>query len=417
LSLLMDALRRAETNANEAPQDTAPDPLSEVAERPASNSPLQLEPLDAPAAKQSPETAGETSSAAFKNADADAQEAAPETQEAAPETAVQQAQSVLQAFAVRKRSARKHLIFTLSGLASAAVILAGYYFWRSYTTPAYQVAPAATLIDSTAPVIDQTVEATQPATDVSLESAPVSIPRDTTPAATATDPVANHESVDTPAAIQESSTAAMQDYRIEIRRTHQTSRVPDALQQAYEAYRQGEYTQADEKYRQVLKTYPANRDAMLGLAAIALHKGQRRVARYYYERLVKADPADKVALLALQGLSGTQYSLESGSKLKYWLEGDRDNAQLHFALGNQYAASGQWKEAQQSYFEAYRIQPDSADYAFNLAVSLDNLGLRGQALTYYLQAQELAEKGAALFSAAQLDRRITDLHSSGEPGK
>lgn len=417
MSLLMDALRRAEANASEAPQDTAPEPLSEVAERPASNSPLQLEPLDAPAAEQAHDISGETTAVSPQNADSDAQDTLSETGQTVPETTAQQAQTVLQAFAVRKRSARRHLIFTLSGLASAAVILTGYYFWQNHTASVYQVAPAATLIDSTSSVTDETVESTQPAPAVSVDSAPVSIPQDATPVATATVPDANHESVDTSAAAQEQPAAAAQDHRIEIRRSHQTSRVPDTLQQAYEAYRQGEYTQAEEQYRQVLKTYPANRDAMLGLAAIALHKGQRRVARYYYERLVKADPADKAALLALQSLSGTQYSLESGSKLKYWLEGDRNNAQLHFALGNQYAASGQWKEAQQSYFEAFRIAPESADYAFNLAVSLDNLGLRGQALSYYLQAQELSRKGAALFSSAQLERRIAELQTGGEHGK
>jgi len=190
-----------------------------------------------------------------------------------------------------------------------------------------------------------------------------------------------------------------------------------ALRHAYQAYQRGDYTQAEQLYRQTLKSYPANRDAMLGLAAIALHDGNRRAARYYYERLVKADPADKTALLALQGLSGGQYSLESGSKLKYWLQTDQNNAQLHFALGNQYAASAQWKEAQQSYFEAYSLASGNADYAFNLAVSLDQLGQSSQALDFYRKAQQLAGKSGALFSASQLERRIHQLQSARTPGQ
>ena len=50
----------------------------------------------------------------------------------------------------------------------------------------------------------------------------------------------------------------------------------------------------------------------------------------------------------------------------------------------------------------------------NLGVSLDQLGLVSQALEYYRQARSLAEKGGALFSVQQLERRIGQLTAAVE---
>lgn len=436
----MDALRRAEANGKDTTQEETRDSLSEAAARPASNSPLQLEPLDAGAT----DTVDNTGTVDPAHTETEVAAGAAST---TPVTPAPQAQSVLESFAVRKTSARKHLVFVVSGLLSATAILAAYYYWQSYTTRGYQVAPMATLID--APAAGMTLAdagpAPQPvkADDPSTTAPPVAEPSTTSvamseraapdavkqPAVTdftdktaASDttverpvaPVVAGQTGDTYTAGTARPIRTTPDARIQIRRSSQTPGVPPTLQQAYQAYRQGDYGQAETLYRQVLKTYPVNRDAMLGLAAIALHQGRQRLARDYYQRLLQVDPSDRTALLALQGLSGGQYSLESGSKLKHWLREDRGNAQLHFALGNQYAASGQWKEAQQSYFDAQRLAPASADYAFNLAVSLDQLGLGEQALAYYLQAQRLAGAGA-LFNTARLDQRIRELQAAGEP--
>jgi tetratricopeptide (TPR) repeat protein len=401
----MDALRRAEAAATEAPRDDTQTALSDVVAQPASNTPLQLEPLETPGApsKNSDDTA----------ADLSTDQAATPPVEAG--VSPEQARSVLAAFAVRKASARKQLVFVCSGLLSAAVILAVYYVWQSKVVANYQVASTVTLIDTPSP--SNRVDMEPPAVAVpTADSAPPTSAANQPETPADEQPVHGEAPPDAPAAVPDDPAPQPQTYQIEIHRTSTSPRIPPDLQKAYQSYRQGDYVQAEEQYRRVLKSYPANRDAMLGLAAIALHQGDRRKAGYYYERLVKADPSDRTALLALESLSGGQYSSENGSKLKYWLESDKNNAQLHFALGNQYAASGEWKEAQQSYFEAHRLAPDNADYAFNMAVSLDQLGLKKQALSYYLQAQQLGARGGALFSASQLETRIRQLQSAGEHG-
>ena len=65
---------------------------------------------------------------------------------------------------------------------------------------------------------------------------------------------------------------------------------------------------------------------------------------------------------------------------------------LHFTLGNQYAQQGRWAEAQQAYFRAYAGDPENPDFAYNLAVSLDQLHQTKLALEYYRRALALAAK-------------------------
>ena len=70
----------------------------------------------------------------------------------------------------------------------------------------------------------------------------------------------------------------------------------------------------------------------------------------------------------------------------------------------------QWAPAQQAYFQAYQLQPDNPDYAYNLAVGLEHLSQPKLALTYYRQALELGNmKGHAGFDSARVQERIGQL--------
>ena len=65
--------------------------------------------------------------------------------------------------------------------------------------------------------------------------------------------------------------------------------------------------------------------------------------------------------------------LAAESRLKTMLAAQPEASFLHFTLGNQYAAQGRWAEAQQAYFKAFASDPEHPDFAFNLAVSLDQM--------------------------------------------
>ena len=101
--------------------------------------------------------------------------------------------------------------------------------------------------------------------------------------------------------------------------------------------------------------------------------------------------------------------LAAESRLKTLLATDPGAHVLNFALGNQLAQQGRWAEAQQQYFKAYAADPENADFAYNLAVSLDHLRQPRQALEYYRRAVSLAEKRAAGFDLEAARARVAQL--------
>ncbi|GMQ88533.1 MAG: hypothetical protein BMS9Abin08_1789 [Gammaproteobacteria bacterium] len=391
----MDALRRAETHDQEKQADT--DPIKEPAPDQAD---LQLEPLNA-GAELVEELRTET--------DAFAGDTSTESPDAG--SPQDQAKTAAALVAAPATAWQKKALFFLSGFVTILTIVGSYYLWRSDQTIIPATTYSATLIDTssseshTKPAIETqlTPSATAGAASApALPVAPVQAPT-------------NQPNVETASAADTPDTAVTQPpQRIEIHKSRKIRSVHPLIQKAYRAYQQQNYVEAEQVYRKALKRYPNNRDAALGLAAIAMHQGNRQVARYYYQRVLKANPADKIAQIALNSLDSSRDNLQETSQLKYWLQDDRNNAQLHFALGNRYASAGQWKEAQQAYFEAQRIDPNQPDYAFNLAISLDQLGLQKQALEYYLNARQLADNHTALFSVQQLDKRIRQLEQGQE---
>ncbi|MFH0935196.1 MAG: hypothetical protein V1879_08325, partial [Pseudomonadota bacterium] len=82
---------------------------------------------------------------------------------------------------------------------------------------------------------------------------------------------------------------------------------------------------------------------------------------------------------------------------------------LYFTLGNQYAAQQRWAEAQQAYFKAYTGDSEHPDFAYNLAVSLDQLHQGRSALEYYRRALALAQNRPVSFDKAQVEKRVSQL--------
>ncbi len=178
------------------------------------------------------------------------------------------------------------------------------------------------------------------------------------------------------------------------------------LQQGYQAYLNGEFDLAVAKYQQILQHDARNQDALLGLAAIAQHRGATQSAMAYYAEVLTLDPHNP---LANAGLSAFANGEARESQLKNWLHEQPDSASLHAALGNHYAAEARWSEAQQAYFNAYRLAPNDAEVAFNLAVSLEQLGQGKLAVPYYQRALQLDVGKHADINRAQLSQHIEAL--------
>jgi tetratricopeptide (TPR) repeat protein len=194
---------------------------------------------------------------------------------------------------------------------------------------------------------------------------------------------------------------------IRIRQSAATSQLNPNLGKAYQSFLSGDTGAAQQLYHKVLQQEPNNRDALLGMAAIALKHRQSGQAAAYYGKLIELDPADPEALAGLIGLQGQSDPAQSESRLKKVLIQNPQADAALFALGNLYTQQSRWAEAQQSYFRAYSSAHGNADYAFNLAVSLDHLNQGKLALEYYQRA--LAQSGPTNFDKSSVQTRIKEL--------
>ncbi|MGH8597339.1 MAG: tetratricopeptide repeat protein [Gammaproteobacteria bacterium] len=181
------------------------------------------------------------------------------------------------------------------------------------------------------------------------------------------------------------------------------------LTRAYAAFVAGDYAAAERAYRKVLARAPRALDAWLGLANIALANGDLRTAHRYFARVLLEEPTHSAAVAGIALIEGDGAGPATETKLKLALDKGANAPYLHFALGNLYARRAHWPDAQQAYFEAFRSDPHNPDYAFNLAVSLEHLGQRQAALEYYRQAQILATNTKAAFDTNIATQRIAAL--------
>ncbi len=182
------------------------------------------------------------------------------------------------------------------------------------------------------------------------------------------------------------------------------------VESGYAAYLAGDLVRARADYDQALREDAGNRDALLGAAAVDVRTGRYEAAEATYLRLLQADPRDAHAQAGLIALRGARIDpVSAESRVKSMLAADPAAHVLNFTLGNQLAQQGRWAEAQQQYFKAFAADPDNADFAYNVAVSLDHMRQQALALEYYQRAIALAEKRGASFDVAGARSRAAKL--------
>ncbi len=400
----MDALRRAEEAKRQASQPGGAAPLElslDPLETPSSSSSRARPPLANPLDADAADPPSEARTASPSRRAAAATPADIRRSDAAERTAARNLFTAKQA--PRSRTA----LWLFLGLGGLAILAIGGYFWWQL-----QAISAGSLARPTVAALPASPLPTLPASPPPQQPPPQ-------PLATAAAPALPATAVASPRPAPASTAASPQRARRDAAPQAEVTSVfrpgssrakPDqTLDLAYEAWSAGRLDDARRGYEEVLRSDPRNADALLGLAAIAARRGQFERAQELYLRVLESDPTDVTAQAALINLRAQGDAGASESRLKTLLASQPDSSALHFALGNLYARQGRWSEAQQAYFEAYAVEPDNADYIFNVAVSLDHLRQNKLAAQYYRMALSAAATRHSAFSREAAEKRILEL--------
>ena len=458
MSLLMDALKKAELAKRQGQGETAGDasgqdttaglmlePMADSSP-PASASAANLSPealasrleeidtqflaeareaaaarLKAQATAPSPAAIESSTEQAATNRSArtpGAQEARrPQTESAAPQDR-SAAQNVFAAKQADKPSGRKNAFaITVGAVTVLAVCGIGGYFW-------WQLQPKAPLVASRPPPTAMPAPAVTPPAAVppaptiaAAPGAPTAAPA--TGASAAPGPgipaAADKEDDDVAPTAAKAPTAprrtrpapvAEPDADSPVRVTKAPLKVNPALLRGFEAFNRGDLEQAQLEYERAQKSDPRNTDALHGLAAIAVRQGRHEQADLLYRRIAEADPQDTVAMSTLINNRSQIDPGAAESRLKSLSAAQPDLAAPQFALGNLYARQGRWNEAQQAYFRAYNAEQDNPDILYNLAISLEHMRQNKLAAQYYALAVAAAQNHRSSFDPAQAAARL-----------
>lgn len=413
MSLLMDALRRAEN----AKQESARKPQGGTL--PTASDLLSLEPISQEPQKTAPNPLPDL---AMHLAAVDAElanSALPEARPAAVEARVapqarpvEARESVRNAFAAKQppsAPSRLPLWLALGTLGIAGIAIGGYVWYQMNSMNRGSL--TANTSARTAPPAQPSL----PPAALAVKPAP---PSDFDPFSRLTVGTAPEPAAPLFPRREARQTTSPSDSEaappIRLTRTHPE---PDTnLVRGHASLQRGDTELSRREFEQALQRDPNNTDALLALAAIAQRQGRTADADGLRQRALVAnpsDPATQAAILNTPAVDADPYTAES--RLKSLLSSQPESAPLNFALGNLYSRQGRWAEAQQVYFNAVAAEGDNPDYLFNLAVSLDHLRQPRLAAQHYRLAQEASATRPAGFARDNVQKRLNELQAERQP--
>lgn len=297
--------------------------------------------------------------------------------------------------AARRMLPNRNLLYALGGTILLLAIGAGYLWYLDSASNTAPLRPVGAR--PAAQEAQPAVQAAAPVDSAAAQPAPQSAPAPEIAAPEAA------------GAIQEPAPArvAAEAAPVQLEQRISEPQVDPLLNDAYLAYRKGNLEEAQQLYLAMLEKNAMNTDVLLGLAAIAQQQQEDRMAAQYFGRVLALDPRNALANAGMSALSADDDYNES--RLKNLLREQGNSAVLHFALGNLYAGQSRWGEAQQAYFNAYMLESGNAEYAFNLAVSLEHLGQKKLAAQHYRRAMQLDPSHSAGFDHEQISQRVQEL--------
>lgn len=323
-------------------------------------------------------------------------------------------------------ASNRAFVIGIGAFSALAVVAIGGYFWWQLQPQSGLVPGRAALVQAPAaapPVSAPPPQLSPPPDKLAVPPAPtfpvasatpVPVSEPTVQAKTTPGALAGAASV-RPPAVAEKHASADGGASPPIRVGRSALRVDPLLEQAYEAFRGGQYEVARQHWQKMLANDALNADALHGLANLALQQKRFEEAAEAYRRILEGNPKDARAQAGMVSLRAAVDPVRMESHLKTLLAEQSESPYLNFALGNLYAQNQRWTEAQNAFFRAHAADPENPDYLFNLAVSLDQIRQPRLALQYYQRALTAVRQQGGSFDIGQAEARIALLQADRQP--
>ena len=176
----------------------------------------------------------------------------------------------------------------------------------------------------------------------------------------------------------------------------------------YNALLRGEYDTALGFYELAVQKEPGSVLALLGRGAALQKLGRFADAQGSYDNVLKLDPDNREALTNVTAIVGERTPNEALSRLLDLEKTYPEFSPIKAQIGLLYAKSGNMESALDYMRRAVALAPQSAMYQYNLALVLDHMGQREQAIAAYqdvLGAISLGRTPPEL-SSTEIERRL-----------
>jgi len=181
----------------------------------------------------------------------------------------------------------------------------------------------------------------------------------------------------------------------------------------YEALIRGSYDTALGFYDEALKEEPNSVLALLGRGAALQKLGRGQEAQSAYEQVLKLDPQSREALTNMTVVIGERAPQDALTRL---LELEREYAvfsPIKAQIGLAYAKMGSLPQALDYFRRALALSPETVMYHYNMALVLDHMGRREQAVASYerVLASISAGRSPPDLSGPEIERRVRFLQA------
>jgi len=189
---------------------------------------------------------------------------------------------------------------------------------------------------------------------------------------------------------------------------HVSQSAQDNVSAGYNALVRGAYDMALDFYDRALKDEPNSVLALLGRGAALQKMGRTEDAHASYEKVLKLDPANREALSNLTVILGERSPGDALTKLLDLEKEYPSFSPVKAQIGLTYAKLGSMPEALDYLNRATLMAPESVMYQYNMALVLDHLGRKEQAVSVYetVLASLASGRAAPELSSNDIERRV-----------